>query len=106
MERKVKIMFLVFSFSLLFFSQNCLAGDPIRKLGRGIANTTLGWLEIPAEFFREADRSSELGIFIVAPLKGFFKAIGRTLVGIYEVATFIIPIPSHYRPPIEPEFIL
>lgn len=100
-----KRVFLFFCLFFLFSQQLCFAGDPLRKLGRGLANTASGWLEVPAEIFREADRHADIGGFIAAPFKGLFKAVGRTVVGIYEVATFIIPLPSQYRPLIEPEFV-
>ena len=105
MARLIKVMLLVFCLIFLFVFKNCFAGDPIRKLSRGLVNTACGWVEIPAEFFREADRSADVGGFMIAPFKGIAKAIGRTVVGIYEVATFIIPLPSRYRPLIEPEFV-
>ena len=105
MERLIKVMLLVFCLIFLFVGQKSFAGDPIRKLSRGLVNTTFGWLEVFAEVFRESERSSEIGGWVVAPFKGIAKAIGRTVVGIYEVATFIIPLPSRYRPLIEPEFV-
>lgn len=105
MARLIKVMLLVFCLLFLFVFQKSFAGDPIRKLSRGLVNTAFGWVEIPAEIFREAERSADVGGFMIAPFKGLFKAIGRTVVGVYEVVTFIIPIPSRYRPLIEPEFV-
>lgn len=81
------------------------AGDPIRKLGRGVANTATGWIELPKEIMLETERSGDIGGLIVAPFKGIAKAIGRTLVGIYDVATFLIPLPRYYEPLIEPELV-
>lgn len=81
------------------------AGDPIRKLARGLANSTTGLVELPKEIMRETEKSGEIAGIIVGPLKGTAKAIGRTLVGIYEVATFLIPLPRRYEPVIEPEFV-
>ncbi len=98
-------MLLAFCLLFVFVGQKSFAGDPIRKLSRGLVNTAFGWVEIPAEFFREADMSADVGGFMAAPFKGIAKAIGRTIVGIYEVATFIIPLPSRYRHLIEPEFV-
>lgn len=105
MVRSVKIMLLVFCMIFVFVCQSGFADDPIRKLSRGLANTTFGWLEIFAEVFRESERSHDFLGLMAAPFKGIAKAIGRTVVGVYEVTTFIIPIPSRYRPLIEPEFV-
>lgn len=105
MGKLIKMTLLVFCLVFLFVCQSSFADDPIRKLSRGLANTASGWVEIPAEVFREADKSADFLGFMIAPFKGLFKAIGRTVVGVYEVTTFIIPIPSHYRPIVEPEFV-
>jgi putative exosortase-associated protein (TIGR04073 family) len=103
---RVLVSFLLLSLvALAFYSSQTYAGDPIRKLGRGIANIATGWAEIPAEIFRESDREGDVAGIFAAPFKGLAKAIGRTAVGAYEVVTFIIPLPRFYNPVIEPEFI-
>ncbi|MDD4907763.1 MAG: exosortase system-associated protein, TIGR04073 family [Candidatus Omnitrophica bacterium] len=100
------VSFLVLSvIALAFYSTGTYAGDPIRKLGRGVANIATGWAEIPAEIFRESDREGDVAGMFAAPFKGIAKAIGRTAVGAYEIVTFIIPLPRFYEPVIEPEFI-
>ncbi len=81
------------------------AGDPVTKLGRGITNIATGWVEIPKEITKEV-RNSDVGSFIVAPFKGFGKAITRTLAGALEAVTFIIPLPRHYESVIHPPLVL
>ena len=104
--RKILASFLLLSLvALAFYSSQTYAGDPIRKLGRGIANIATGWAEIPAEIFRESGNEGDAAAMFAAPFKGLAKAIGRTAVGAYEVVTFIIPLPRFYNPVIEPEFI-
>lgn len=93
-------LMLVFSFSPQAYAQN-----PAQKLGRGLANIVTGWVEIPLEIGRKTSEEGDVAGFFVAPFTGFLKAIGRTLVGVYDVATFIIPIPAKYKPLIEPEFV-
>lgn len=90
------------------FMLNCgllYAGDPVTKLGRGITNIATGWIEIPKEISKEV-RDSDIGAFIIAPFKGFGKAIARTLAGALETVTFIIPLPRHYESVIEPPLVL
>ena len=36
--------------------------------------------------------------------KGFVRWIGREFVGAFEVVTFLVPVPSGYKPIMKPEF--
>lgn len=106
----MRILILVFLILVIFWQLSVgygrvYAGDPIEKLGRGITNAATGWAEIPKEIAKNAERSLGLAALVVGPLKGLAKAIGRTAVGIYDVATFIIPLPRRYEPVIEPEYV-
>lgn len=103
--RLIRLILFIFCLVFVLGAHKVFADDPLRKLGRGVVNTASGWLEVPAEIFREADRSSGAGSLFAAPFKGLFKAVGRTITGVYEIVTFPIPLPSRYRPVVEPEFI-
>lgn len=105
--RKLKRLIILLVFlGIVFSGKYCFAGNAGEKLGRGLANTASGWLEIGAEIFRESEKSDTVGaLFILSPLKGFLKGIGRTAVGIYETVTFLVPLPGDYQPIIEPEFV-
>jgi len=78
---------------------------PFRKLTRGFLNLLFGGLEI-GETVCEVGR--EEGVTAGATyglLKGFCFAIARTVIGVYELVTFPIPIPADYEPILaEPEF--
>jgi putative exosortase-associated protein (TIGR04073 family) len=37
--------------------------------------------------------------------KGMVKALVRSLAGVYEIVTFPLPVPSDYKPILEPEFV-
>ena len=76
------------------------------KLGRGLANVFTGWLEIPAEIGRQNEKKGELAAIFIGPILGFCKAVGRTAVGAYDTITFPIPLPSGYKPVIEPELVM
>jgi putative exosortase-associated protein (TIGR04073 family) len=76
--------------------------SPLRKIARGAANTTLGWLEIPRQTIKVNKEKGDIAGAFWGPLKGFAYFVGRTAVGIYEVTTFLLP---PYKAAIEPEFI-
>jgi len=102
---KVMKIFLLVFLILFIFEGLIYAGNPIEKLGRGITNTATGWIEIPKEIGRNAEKSGDMAGLVVGPLKGLTKAISRTAVGIYDLLTFLIPLPRHYEPVIEPEYV-
>ncbi len=77
-----------------------------RKLGRGLANTGLGWTEV---FKGMQDVSSENGFWAGAtwgPVYGTMNALRRTGAGLYETATFPFAGPNRFEPIVEPEFPL
>lgn len=75
------------------------AGD---KLMRGLANTFQGILEVP----RNINNTTETRGLLTGATVGLGQGLGygvlRTLVGLYEVVTFPIPVPSGYAPIIQP----
>lgn len=75
-----------------------------RKVGRGFANTTLGFLAIPGQMVRETrERGAAAGLPI-----GFGLGIGwfvaSELIGVWEILTCPFEFPAGYKPIIEPEF--
>jgi putative exosortase-associated protein (TIGR04073 family) len=79
------------------------AGD---KLVRGLANTFLGFLEIPRNIHNTTQaENSLLEGWTIGLGKGLGQAVLRTGVGLYEIVTFPFPIPEGYRPIVEPEFV-
>jgi len=92
------------SFALFLCAPPAGAQTAPRKLGRGLAAMTGGFLELPGNMVAETEaRGPGEGI----PL-GFAKGLGmivvRELVGVHEFVTAPLPIPAGYRPIIEPEF--
>ncbi len=81
------------------------AGDPLTKLGRGLSNTATGWLEFFKEIGLQVDHSGHMAGLFVGPIKGAAKAAGRTMAGVYDTLTFLIPFPEDYGPLIEPEYV-
>ena len=75
------------------------AGD---KLTRGLANTFQGVLEVPRNISNTTETQGLLTGLTVGVGKGLGYGVLRTLVGLYEVVTFPIPVPAGYAPIIRP----
>ncbi len=83
----------------------CFAADPLRKLGRGLANVITGAIEIPKKVYQVTKTEGALKGFTWGWIKGASEAILRTGTGVYEVMTFPIPAPAEYEPMMQPEFV-
>lgn len=100
MQRKLQLLFSAGLLTLL--AAGC--SGPEKKLGRGITNVT--------EFARmgEMRRSVEqTAVFDSIPdayttgvIRGFNRSVLRTLYGVYEIATFPVPLPAGYEPALKP----
>jgi putative exosortase-associated protein (TIGR04073 family) len=88
------------------YSRKDWAAGASRKLGRGLSNAGLGWIEI---FKGMEDVREESGLWAGAswgPFYGTVNALRRTAVGVYETATFPFGGANRYDPILEPEFVL
>ncbi|MBI3324345.1 MAG: exosortase system-associated protein, TIGR04073 family [Candidatus Omnitrophica bacterium] len=68
------------------------------KLGRGVGNALMGWLEFPLniqKYYAPSDAATTLftGMGI-----GLVKSLVRTGVGLYETVTFFLPYPEEFAP--------
>lgn len=93
------------------------AQTPTEKLGRGLANTFLGILEVPNQMvntYREntgkqivTKSDATVKMLFVGPVRGFREAGKRTAHGIWDTVTFLSPGPENqaYKSRIRPEFI-
>jgi putative exosortase-associated protein (TIGR04073 family) len=77
-----------------------------RKLGRGAANVTLGWIELLKGVQTVSEEKGFLAGVTWGSLFGAVNAVKRTAVGVSEVLTFPAPGTDNYRPILEPEFVL
>lgn len=81
------------------------ADTALDKLGRGVANTLTGVFEIPKNMGEESDANGIFAGFTTGLVKGIVDMVIRELVGVYEIATFPIPVPAGYSPILEdPEY--
>jgi len=62
-----------------------------KKFDRGMANTLAGWIELPKNIFNTSNQHNVVVGLTWGCLKGMFYTIGRTAVGVVELATFFIP---------------
>ncbi len=93
-----------FVVGLLAMSPSVQAGDPGRKLGRGLANTLLGITELPRTI-AEVNREQGPGTAATwGPIKGIVRVIERELAGVVEIILFPVPWPKEYAPIIQPEW--
>ena len=80
-------------------------GGPFRKLGRGLANIAT----FPLELSNRIGKTHERAGLYEAMTYGLFEGIAmmsfRAMMGIYETATFLFPVPAGYEPILkDPEF--
>ena len=88
------------------YRQNTDIQKMFHKLGRGVSNVLLGWVEVPKNIAREWRNTEPFTGSIVGLIKGFGWGIARTLAGFYEIVSFPFPIPRNYEPIMYPEFVL
>lgn len=91
--------------SFLTFATVCFAQDAFSKLGRGVANTLTGWVELPKNIYETSVDQNALSGMTLGLAKGAGMTIVRTGAGIYEVATFPFPLPQDYKPILDPEYV-
>jgi putative exosortase-associated protein (TIGR04073 family) len=79
----------------------------LKKLGRGLANTGLGWVEMGVVFYENhKERKPITYQLCVGPMVGLKRTLLRTFVGVYEVVTFPVSWGApDFGPLVEPEFI-
>ena len=83
----------------------CFASDPFTKLGRGVANTLTGWVELPKNIYNTSVEDNAFTGMTLGLAKGAGMTLVRTGAGIYEVVTFPFPLPEDYKPILEPEYV-
>ncbi len=76
------------------------------KLFRGMVNAATGWMEIPKQMIQTTEEKN-LGTGLSWGLvKGVGWAVGRSVIGAYEIITFPFPVPEEYQPVLQPEYVL
>ncbi len=104
--KKICVIFLILIFVSGSLAPDIFAQSPVRKLGRGIANTFTGFLELPANIASAAEEEGYIAAVTYGVVKGLALSVLRTGIGLYETFSFLIPLPWGYEPIIEPEFMM
>ena len=76
-----------------------------RKLGRGICNVATGPLELIRKPSLVNQQDGGLAGATIGIVQGIWATVAREVVGVYEVATFFLPIPRGFHPIVTPEFV-
>ena len=101
-----KIFLLILAVQMIALPLYAQDYNPLSKLSRGASNFALGWVEIPRQVIKvkqeRGDGAGDIAGLFWGPVKGVAFFLGRTVVGVYEVVTFLIPT---YKPLVEPEYI-
>jgi len=80
------------------------AADPGKKLTRGAANTVTGWVELPKEVIQQSSSDNLYVGTTYGLADGLTKGIQRTLYGVWDGVTFLIP--PYEKPALKPETLL
>ncbi|MDX1973709.1 MAG: exosortase system-associated protein, TIGR04073 family [Candidatus Sumerlaeia bacterium] len=88
------------------YRENTDISKMFHKLGRGVSNVLLGWVEIPKTIAKEWRRTEPFTGTIMGTIKGLGFAVMRTFAGFYEIISFPFPVPRNYEPIMYPEFVL
>jgi len=90
--------------------------NPARKLGRGIANTAMGILEVPIKISDVNKEDGGIAAVTYGTCLGLAHFVAREVVGVFEIVTFPFPMPGGdveldgngwgYGPIMTPEFIV
>jgi putative exosortase-associated protein (TIGR04073 family) len=68
------------------------------KLGRGLGNFLMGWLELPLNIQQRYQPSDAATSVLTGAAVGLVKGAVRTGVGLYETVTFLLPYPEQFAP--------
>ena len=75
-----------------------------RKVGRGLAAMTTGFLEVPGNVVKMNRERGPGWAVSLGFVQGLGMIVVRELVGVYEFVTAPFPLPEGYAPIIQPEF--
>ncbi len=77
----------------------------MNKAGRGMANMTTGWLELPKQVYETSKEDGVAKGILIGTLKGMGMTVVRTVGGVGEFATFYLSYPGFYDPYFEPAYV-
>lgn len=103
MKRTALVLFV----TIILSSAAVYADNAVDKLGRGTANVITSPFELPSTMGQAAEENGPFAGFTIGAFKGTANFVKRAVVGVYEMATFPLPLPKNYAPILtEPEYFL
>ena len=69
------------------------------KFVTGIANAATGFLELPKNIILTTQQETIIHGMTIGLVSGVMHTVGRTVIGVFDVATFLIPTPPSIQPP-------
>jgi putative exosortase-associated protein (TIGR04073 family) len=101
MKKMIRALFIVFA--LFLAAPNLALADQypdkvVEKLGNGIANAVTGVVEIPKTITIVGNRDGVIHGMTVGLLTGIANAVGRSLSGAFDIATFLVPTTPFVKP--------
>jgi len=104
MIKKIFLAGLVFLFMVSLLTP-AYCDDALKKFGRGVCNVVTCPFEIFAQPMEINNSDGPMAAVTYGVLKGVGMTCVRGLVGVYEIATFLLPYPKGYKPILtNPEF--
>jgi putative exosortase-associated protein (TIGR04073 family) len=97
-------LMILLGIALLLWPIVSSADTALHKAGRGLAEITTPFLEIPGNIKQTTDRDGAPAGWTEGFAKGLGMAIIRPPVGVYELVTAPIPAPANYEPILKPEY--
>lgn len=92
---------------LMLLTVSAHAQTPTRKLGRGLSNVVTSPMEILSGMQRASEEKGLFAGLTWGTVDGLFHTVKRAVVGVYETATFPVPVPAGYEPILDdPEFFM
>jgi putative exosortase-associated protein (TIGR04073 family) len=82
-----------------------LVQDMSLKLNRGVFNILTGWGEIPRQMIVSGKERGGWAVLPVGIPAGVLMTVVRSATGVFETATFFVPVNDSYGPLIDPAFV-
>lgn len=90
--------------ALLFPAVAAAEYTAARKLGRGLAGMTCGFLEIPGNVVQVSREKGHVWGFTLGLAQGLGMVVPRVLVGVYETFSAPFEAPEGFEPILVPEY--
>lgn len=92
------------AFIVLFLSSGvAFADDAVVKFARGVTNVVTSPAEYFIQYMKLCEKQKDpLSPIFGAMISGTAGTLERIVVGVYDIATFPIPVPANYDPVIVP----